>query len=188
MGALGNSWELLGSSLGALGWPNASCGTVSAMQKQGKMKAVEETHKQSEDQLTFEQNHGQRSFPTNAWTSNMAISYPWSSIRSAKPKQNKTTEQHTRITRYGLSFEQEISGNGLSTVFGTSFFEDCTRGTVSEKKSRNMGGPRVLQGSSSGALGGVLGALGSSWGLLGAHGKSLGPKTKTRKHCMRKKQ
>ena len=40
-------------------------------------------------------------------------------------------------TRYRLSFEQEISGDGLSTVFGTSFFEDCTRGTVSEEKSRN---------------------------------------------------
>lgn len=131
---LGNSWELLGSSLGALGWPNASRGTVSAMQKQGKMKAVEETHKQSEDRRTFEQNHGQRSFPTNAWTSNMAISYPWSSIRSATPKQNKTTEQHTQITRHGLSFEQEISGDGFSLVFGTSFFEDCTRGTVLEEQ------------------------------------------------------
>ena len=36
LGALENSWELLGSSSGALGWPNVSRGTVSAMQTQGK--------------------------------------------------------------------------------------------------------------------------------------------------------
>ena len=60
MGALGCSWEILGSSLGvargALGWPNARCGA-----KARKMKAVEETHEESEDRLAFEQNHGQRS-------------------------------------------------------------------------------------------------------------------------------
>jgi hypothetical protein len=43
-------------------------------------------------------------------------------------------------------------------------------------------------GASGELLGSSWGCLGSSWGLLGARGRSLGPKTKTRKHCMRKKQ